>query len=100
MIEISKSLSASTFYAFRAFILTCIDKMLARGFYKESAALLQIPSERQRIKVFLVFAGDFICCKTDPLIRGPCALGYDYYMEDGGYLRNAHFLFGTPSQFR
>ena len=93
-------LSASTFYAFRAFILTSIDKMLAMGFYKESAALLQIPSERQRINVFLVFAGDFICCKTDPLNRGPCALGYDYYMEDGGYLRNAHFLFGTPSQFR
>lgn len=93
-------LSASTFYAFRAFLLTCIDKMLATGFYKEGVALLQVPSERQRIRIFLFFAEDFICCKTDPKIRGPCALGYDYYMESGGYLRNAHFLFGTPSQFR
>jgi len=93
-------LSASAFYAFRAFILTAIDKMLAMGFYKEIAAQMQTPSERQRIRVFLFFAEDFSCCKTDPEIRGPCALGYDYYMEDGGYMRNAHFLFGTPSQFR
>ncbi|MEW6419896.1 MAG: hypothetical protein AB1480_17570 [Nitrospirota bacterium] len=93
-------LSVSSFYAFRAFILTSINKIMAMGFYKESAASLQIPSEKQRIKIFLVFAEDFTCCKTNPKIRGPCALGYDYYMEDGGYMRNAHFLFGTPSQFR
>ncbi len=93
-------LSASAFYAFRAFILTAIDKMLAMGFYKEISAQLQTSSEKQRIRIFIVFAEDFSCCKTDPEIRGPCALGYDYYMEDGGYMRNAHFLFGTPSQFR
>jgi len=93
-------LSVSSFYAFRAFILTSINKMMAMGFYKESTASLQIPSEKQRIKIFLVFAQDFTCCKTNPKIRGPCALGYDYYMEDGGYMRNAHFLFGAPSQFR
>lgn len=93
-------LSVSTFYAFRAFILTAIDKLLAVGFYRELTAQLQTPSERQRIREFLYFAEDFSCCKTDPEIRGPCALGYDYYMKDGGYMRNAHFLFGTPSQFR
>lgn len=93
-------LSANAFYAFRAFILTAIDKMLAMGFYKEIAAQLQTPSEKQRIRIFLVFAEDFSCCKIGIEIRGPCALGYDYYMEDGGYMRNAHFLFGTPSQFR
>jgi len=93
-------LSVSVFYAFRAFILTAIDKMLATGFYKEISAQLQTPSTRQRIRVFLFFAEDFSCGKTDPEIRGPCALGYDYYMENGGYMRNAHFLFGTPSQFR
>jgi hypothetical protein len=93
-------LSASAFYAFRAFILTAIDKMLAMGFYKEITAQLQTSCEGQRIRVFLFFAEGFICSKTDPEIRGPCALGYDYYMQDGGYMRNAHFLFGTPSQFR
>ena len=93
-------LSSSTFYAFKTFILTCINKMLAIGFYQEAGTLLQCPSERQRIKLFLAFAEDFTCCKTITLIRGPCALGYDYYMEDGSYLKNGHFLFGTPSQFR
>lgn len=93
-------LSTSAFYAFRAFILTAIDKMLAMGFHKELTAQLQTPSERQRLRIFLVFAEDFSCCKTDPEIRGPCALGYDYYMENGGNMRNAHFLFGTPSQLR
>jgi hypothetical protein len=93
-------LSASTFYAFRAFILTAIDKILAMGFYPAITAQLQTPAQGQRIRVFLFFADDFCCSKTDPEIRGPCALGYDYYLEDGGYMRNAHFLFGTPSQFR
>ena len=93
-------LSTSTFYAFRTFILTCIDKMLALGFYRETQSALQSPFEGQRIKVFLAFASDFICYKTSELIRGPCALGYDYYMQDGGYLRNGHSLFGTSSQFR
>jgi hypothetical protein len=93
-------LSVSTFYAFRDFILTCIDKMLAMGFYQEIKTSLHSPIGNQRIKAFLVFAEDFTCCKTNPKIRGPCALGYDYYMEDGGYMRNAHFLFGTPSQYR
>lgn len=93
-------LSASAFYAFRAFILTAIDKMLAMGFYAEITAPLQTPSEGQRIRVFLLFAEDFSYGKSDPEIRGPCALGYDYYMQGGGYMRNAHFLFGTPSQFR
>jgi len=93
-------LSVGTFYAFRAFILTAIDKMMAMGFHKEIVAQLQTPSERQRIRIFLFFAEDFSCCKTGSEIRGPCALGYDYYIQDGGYMRNAHFLFGTPAQFR
>lgn len=93
-------LSVTTFYGFRAIILTAINKLLARSFYKELRAQLQTPSERQRIRAFLFFAEDFSCCRTDIEIRGPCALGYDYYIKDGGYMRNAHFLFGTPSQFR
>lgn len=93
-------LSVSAFYGFRAFILTAIDKMLAMGFYKELSAQLQTPSVNKRMRAFLLFAKDFSCLMTDPEIRGPCALSYDYYMKDGGYIRNAHFLFGTPSQFR
>jgi hypothetical protein len=93
-------LSASVFHAFKAFILTCIDKMSAVGFYAEAERVLQTPSGRQRIKTFLGFAEDFACYKTNQPIRGPCALGYDFYLSNGGHFRNGHFLFGTPSQFR
>lgn len=93
-------LSISAFQAFKSFILKCIDKMLAMGFYEEVQLPLQSPSERQRIKVFLVFAENFTCHEASVLIRGPCALGHDFYREDGGYRKNGHFLFGKPSQFR
>ncbi|MGD1076310.1 MAG: hypothetical protein ABR903_09600 [Thermodesulfovibrionales bacterium] len=78
-------LSTSTFHAFKAFFLRSMDKMLAMGYYKEVESALRSSSERQRIKMFLVFAEDFTCCKTDDVIRGPCALGYDHYLSNGGY---------------
>jgi hypothetical protein len=87
-------LSGSSFYRFRTCILRCIDKMLVAGVYHEAEALFQLP-EAQRIKVFVGFAEEFICHKTEYPIRGPCALGYDFYLTSGGY-----FLFGTPSQHR
>lgn len=87
-------LSTSSFYRFRAFVLRCIDKMLAAGVYRETEVLFQLP-ESSRIKVFIGFAEGFTCYKTDHPIRGPCALGYDFYLTGGG-----HFLFGTPSQHR
>jgi hypothetical protein len=93
-------LSASVFHAFKAFILACINKMSAADFYCEAVSALQSSFGRPRIKAFLVFADDFACHKTDHSIRGPCALGYDFYLSNGSYFRNSHFLFGTPSQFR
>lgn len=93
-------LSVSTFHAFKSIILTAIDKLLAMGFYREIKSQLQSPSLRQRVRTFLSFAEHFTCLKISPEIRGPCTLGYDYYMQAGGHMRNAHFLFGTPSQFR
>lgn len=87
-------LSPSSFYRFRTFILHCIDKMLAAGTYSEAAELFQMP-ETGRTKAFIGFAQGFICCKLYHPIRGPCALGYDFYLTSGGY-----FLFGTPSQHR
>jgi hypothetical protein len=93
-------LSTSVFHAFKAFILTCINKMSAMGFYREAEAALQNPSRKQRIKAFLIFTEDFACHKADQPIRGPCALGYDFYLSNGGCFRNGYFLFGTPSQFR
>jgi hypothetical protein len=87
-------LSRSTFYSFRIFMLRCINKMLAAGVYREAEALFQLP-EAGWMKAFIEFAEGFTCCKTDYSIRGPCALGHDFYLRTGGY-----FLFGTPSQHR
>ena len=56
--------------------------------------------KRERIRAFIEFAEGFICHKTNPPIRGPCGLGYDFYLTLGGFSQNAPFLFGTPSQFR
>lgn len=92
-------LSSSTFHGLRRFILKCIDKMLAMGFYKDNQSAFQSSAEKQRIMVFVVFSENF-SYKGSSLIRGPCALGYHFYMQCGGYLKNGHFLFGTPSQFR
>jgi len=52
------------------------------------------------IKGFLEFCSQFECFKTNPPIRGPTALSYDFYITCGAYARNSYFLFGTPSQFR
>lgn len=93
-------LSRSSFYGFKAFILKSIDKMLASGYYEEAEGKLQEPHPNKRIRAVIEYAEGFISDKTNPSIRGPCALGYDFYIRGGGYLSNGYFLFGTPSQFR
>lgn len=93
-------LSGSSFYGFKAFILNTIDKMLLAGYYQDVERKLQEPHPNKRIKTFIEFAEEFISDKVNPSIRGPCALGYDFYIQSGGYLLNGYFLFGTPSQFR
>lgn len=55
--------------------------------------------EEGRLRIFIEYATEFICQKTNPSIHGPCGLSYDYYLSLGGFFRNAPFLFGTPSQF-
>ena len=87
-------LGGSSFSRFRTFVHRCIEKMLAAGTYGEAAEAFQVPAE-ERLKIFLAFAEGFISHKTEAPIRGPCALGYDFYLSSGGY-----FLFGTPSQHR
>jgi hypothetical protein len=78
-----------------------IDKILASGYYPEfDTTLHQHSSGEGRIKNFIEYAEGFECLKGICDIKGPCALGYDFYLSGGGYYKNAHFLFGTASQFR
>lgn len=96
-----KELSASGIFAFKGLFVKAITKILVNGYYPQlSDKLVGTSQETVRIKMFLAFCLDFICQKCIPPIRGPCALSYDFYITGGSYLRNAFFLFGTPSQFR
>lgn len=96
-----KELSASGIFAFKGLFVKAITKILVNGYYPQlSDELAGTSQETIRIKIFLAFCLDFICQKCIPPIRGPCALSYDFYITGGSYLRNAFFLFGTPSQFR
>jgi hypothetical protein len=96
-----KELSASGIFAFKELFLKAVTKILVSGYYPRlSDELVGTSQESVRIKIFLAFCQDFICQKYTSPIRGPCALSYDFYITGGSYLRNAFFLFGTPSQFR
>lgn len=92
--------SRSSFYSFRTFLLKTIDKMLAAGYYQKGERELQESQSGKRIRIFIEYAEGFISDKSNPSIRGPCALGYDFYIRGGSYFSNGYFLFGTPSQFR
>ncbi len=93
-------LSIPRIYSFMRAIDEVIIKLLTCGYYDDFNKVFEKDSIRDRIKIFLDISQDFCCYVEMPLIRGPCALSYDYYLQGGGYLRNHYFLFGTPSQFR
>lgn len=81
--------------------MEAVQKIMATGYYKEfEAQALDSSSEKEILIAFIGFAQTFECCKVDPSIRGPCGLHYDFYLNGGGFYHNAHFLFGTASQFR
>jgi hypothetical protein len=86
---------------FKQLIHDAINKIMSTEHYHEVRKKISLMgSEQERLIAFIEFAQAFECLKTDPLIRGPCGLPYDFYLNEGGYCRNAPFLFGTPSQFR
>jgi len=93
-------LPASSVNRFKKFILEVINKLLSSGYYQDAEKLLQESCTKNPIKTFIKFAESFYCYKTNPRIRGPCALSYDFYLKGGGWLQNSYFLFGTPSQFK
>ena len=93
------TLDADQFYMLRQMVEEAIDKMLMMNFYQENKELFEW-SGNKLLGCFIDFAEHFVCCKIDPCIRGPCALGIDFYLTGGGYRHNAYFLFGTPYQLR
>ena len=95
------SIGSEHLFRFKDLLKNAVDKIMMSEYYQELTTKLRSEgTEQGLVKVFLKFIHTFECCKIEPSIRGPCALGYDYYIQGGGYHTNAYFLFGTPSQFR
>ena len=92
-------ISADQLKGFRQLIMEAIEKIKAAGYYSEFV-VKDSTSADAFIAEFIDYAAGFECSKVSPPIRGPCGLGYDFYLNSGGYFANARFLFGTPSQFR
>ena len=83
---------------FKQLVMAAIQKIMATGYYPEFEGDNHTGSDL--LISFVGFAEDFESQKIQPCIRGPCILNYEFYINGGAYFRNAHFLFGIPSQFR
>lgn len=95
------SISSMKVVIFKGLGLEAIEKILVSGYYNDDiSGRFNNQDIKQRLRAFIGYAGEFCCHKTDSPIRGPCGLSYDFYLQSGSYYNNAHFLFGTPSQFR
>ena len=94
-------LAQSTIYRFKNLIEATISKLLVCGYYPEfNKNILDLKDDNKSIIEFITFALSFVCSKLLYEIRGPCALGYDFFLIRGDYVKNSYFLFGTASQFR
>ena len=78
-----------------------IHKLLAFVYYPEfNKMIFDLKTDNEIIIEFITFALSFVCFKLFFEIRGPCALGYDFFLIEGCYVKNSYFFFGTASQFR
>jgi hypothetical protein len=94
-------ISADQLLEFKAVVREAISKIMATKYYPDFGAEgFEKGTDQGLLIYFLDFVQYFECLKVEPSIRGPCGLGYDFYLRGGGYFKNAYFLFGTPSQFR
>ncbi|MEW6439288.1 MAG: hypothetical protein AB1508_19225 [Pseudomonadota bacterium] len=94
-------ISADQLTDFKQIVIEAVAKITVSGHYQElKEGIFLTGSDGEIVAALIKFASCFECCKTDPGIRGPCGLGYDFYLNEGGFLHNARFLFGTPYQFR
>lgn len=99
--ERALNLCSQTICDFKHLILNSCEKLINSGMYTNDIKInFNTPDIDIRAKSFIEFAKDFVCNKNKSPIRGPCGLAYDFYLNSGGFYRNAQFLFGTPSQFR
>jgi hypothetical protein len=68
-------------------------------FNEEQIGLINKAPEKG-LMVFLKMALDYRSQRSEPPIRGPDGLAWDFYQLNGGADKLAPFLFGTASQHR
>jgi len=95
------TIAANQINKFKNIVIEAINKINALGYYPEFDEKVKDNTTDKDILIdFIEFAQGFGCFKVEPSIKGDCGLNYDFYINGGGYYQNAHFLFGTASQFR
>lgn len=95
------TINPNQLFRFKKIVIEAVNKIKASKYYPEfHKKVMDKITEKQIVSSFIEFGQYFECLKTEPSIEGPCGLNYDFYINGGGYFHNAHFLFGTASQFR
>ncbi len=95
------NIAANQIYKFKKIVIEAINKISALGYYAEFDEKVKDKTmDKEIVVAFIEFARGFECFKVEPSIKGDCGLNYDFYINGGGYYKNAQFLFGTASQFR
>ncbi len=93
--------SASQIQRLKKLIIGAIDKIFSTRYYPDFEAKALDENKKGQGKYFIKFAEGFECVKVSSFtIKGGYGLGHDFYLNGGGYLQNASFLFGVAYQFR
>ncbi len=95
------SINLDQILGFKQIVLEAVHKITSTEHYEQLKEQVGTKTTDQQIVIaFIEFASGFECCKTDPSVNGASGLNYDFYLNGGGFIQNARFLFGTPYQFR
>lgn len=73
-----------------------LEKALISGYYNElNETIDHKKADKDRLVSFIGFSNGFEFVQGYAVMKGACALSYDFYLRSAG-----HFLFGRPSQLR
>jgi hypothetical protein len=75
-------------------------RFLVRGMFNEQQIASINQAAEKGLLSFIKMALEYQCRQSDPPIRGPDGLAWDFYQLNGGAGELAPFLFGTASQHR
>ena len=98
LLDQDKGLSSTQIYKFAKLLESVFEKLIVSNI--ERVNYTDFTDKNEKLKYFIDYCDKFCSTKFEVMIRGPTSLNIHFYLSNGGYLENASFLFGTPSQFR